>query len=109
VARPRLERKDNASVVWSRIQVALNDIARSITGTRRRDHVRIKDLLSQAGLESANRMVVKAIASETWGCFHRDDGRDGARNHVGRLLVSGKRTAIAKTTQSSTTGQIEAH
>jgi hypothetical protein len=107
VARPRLEQEENASMVWSRIQVALNDIAPGITGTRRRDHVRIKDLLSQAGLESANRMVVKAIAAETWGCFHSDDGRDGTRNHVGKLLFSGKRTAIAKTTQSATTGQIE--
>jgi hypothetical protein len=107
VARPRLEREDNASVVWSRIQVALNDVAHSITGTRRRDHIRIEDLLSQAGLESANRMVVKAIAAKTWGCFHSDDGRDGNRNHVGRLLFSGKRTAIAKTTRSATTGQIE--
>jgi 23S rRNA U2552 (ribose-2'-O)-methylase RlmE/FtsJ len=71
--RPRLEREDNASVVWSKIQVALNDVARSITGTRRRDHVRIEDLLSQAGLESSNRMVVKAIAAETWGCIHSDD------------------------------------
>jgi 23S rRNA U2552 (ribose-2'-O)-methylase RlmE/FtsJ len=60
VARPRLEQEDNASVVWSGIQVALNDIAQSITGTRRRDHVRFEDLLAQAGLESANRMVVKA-------------------------------------------------
>jgi hypothetical protein len=54
-------------VIWSGIQVAFNDVARSITGARRRDHVRIEDLLAQAGLESANRMVVKAIAAETWG------------------------------------------
>jgi hypothetical protein len=107
VARPRLEQEDNASVVWSRIQVALNDVARSITGTRRWDHVRIKDLLSQAGLKSANRMVVKAITAKTWGCFHSNDGRNGARNHVVRLLFSGKRTAIAKTTRSATTGQIK--
>jgi hypothetical protein len=99
MARPRLEQEDNASVVWSRIQVALNDVARSVTGTRRRDHVRIEDLLSQAGLKSANRMVVKAIAAETRGCFHSDDGRNGACNHVGRLLFSGKRTATAKTTR----------
>jgi hypothetical protein len=108
VARPRLEQEDNASVVWSGIQVALNDVARSITGTWRRNHVRIEDLLAQAGLESANRMVVKAIAAETWGCFHSDDGRDGSRNHVGRLLFSDKRTATANTTRLAKTGpQIE--
>jgi hypothetical protein len=107
VARPRLEQEDNASGVWSGIQVALNDIARSITGTRRRDHVHIEDLLAQAGLESANRMVVKAIAAETWGCFHSKDGRDGSRNHVGRIIFSDKRTATSKTTRSAKTGQVE--
>jgi hypothetical protein len=82
VAHPRLEPEDNASVIWSGIQVAFNDVARSITGSRRRDHVKIEDLLAQAGLESANRMVVKAVAAETWSCFHSDDRKDGARNQA---------------------------
>jgi hypothetical protein len=30
----RLEHEDNASVTWSKIQVAINDVARSITGAR---------------------------------------------------------------------------
>jgi hypothetical protein len=34
VARPRLEYDNNASVIWSKIQVAFNDVARSITGAR---------------------------------------------------------------------------
>jgi hypothetical protein len=101
VARPRLEQEDNASVVWSGIQVALNDVARSITSTRRRDHVNIEDLLAQAGLESANRMVVKNIAADS------DVRRDGSRNHVGRIFFSDKRTATAKTTRSAKTGQVE--
>jgi hypothetical protein len=107
VARPRLELEDNASLVWSGIQVALNDVARSITGTRRRDHVTIEDLLAQARLESANRMVVKAIAAETWSCFHSDDGNDGAHNHVRRILFSDKRTSTANTTRSAKAGQVE--
>jgi hypothetical protein len=36
VARPRLEHEDNASVIWSKIHVAFNDVVRSITGARRR-------------------------------------------------------------------------
>jgi hypothetical protein len=107
VAGPRLEQEDNASVVWSGIQVALNNVARSITGTRRRDHVHIEDLLAQAGLESSNRMVVKAIAAETWGCFHSDDGREGSRNHVGRIIFSDKKNATSKTTRSAKTGLVE--
>jgi hypothetical protein len=106
MAQPRLEQEDNASVVWSGIQVALNNVARSITSTRRRDHVKIEDLLAQAGFESANWMVVKAIADEMWSCIHSDDGRDGARNHVGRILFSDKRTDTAKITRSAKTWQI---
>jgi hypothetical protein len=79
----------------------------SITGTRIRDHFHIEDLLAQAGLESANRMAVKAIADETWGYFHSDDGRDGSRNHVNRIIFSDKRTATSKTTRSAKTGQVE--
>jgi hypothetical protein len=94
-------------VVWSGIQVALNNVARSITGTRKQDHVTIEDLLDRAGLESANRMVVKAIAAKTWSCFHSDNGIDGARNHVGRILFSDKRTASATTTWSAKTGHIK--
>jgi hypothetical protein len=52
-------------------------------------------------------MVVKAIAAKTWSCFHSDNGRDGSRNHVGRIIFSDKRTATAKTTRSAKTGQVE--
>jgi hypothetical protein len=107
VARPRLEPKDSVSVIWCGILVAFNDMARSITGARSRDHVRIEDLLAQAGLESANRMVVKTIVAETWSCFHSDNGGNGARNHVDRLLFSDKRTGTAKTTRSAKTGLVE--
>jgi hypothetical protein len=106
VARPRLAQEDNASFTWTKIPVAFNDVAQIITGARRRYHVTVKDLLDLAGIESANRMVVKAIAAETWSCYHSDDGKDGTRNHVGRILFSDKRTATAKTTRSAKTKQI---
>jgi hypothetical protein len=105
-ARPRLEHEDNASVIWNKIQVAFNDVARSITGAWGRDHINIKDLLDFAGIESANRMVVKAIAAETWSCYHSNDGKDGAQNHVGSILFTDNKTATAKSTQSARTGQI---
>jgi hypothetical protein len=97
VARPRLEYEDNGSVNWSKIQVAIKDIARSVT---------VEDLLDLAGIESANRMVVKAIAAEMWSCYHSNDGKDGARNHVRTILFSDIRTATAKTTRLAKTGQI---
>jgi hypothetical protein len=51
-------------------------------------------------------MVVKAIAAETWRCYHSDKGKDGARNHVGTIHFLDYRTATAKTTRSAKTGQI---
>jgi hypothetical protein len=48
VARPRLEQEDNASVVWSGIQVALNNVARSITSRSRTCSLR-PDLRAQTG------------------------------------------------------------
>jgi hypothetical protein len=106
VTRPRLDQEDNASVIWSKIRVAFNDVARSITGVRRRDHVPIPDLLDLAGIESANRMVVKAIAAKTWSCYHNNDGQDGSMNHIGSILFTDNKTATAKTTRSARTGQI---
>jgi hypothetical protein len=52
-------------------------------------------------------MVVKAIAAKTWGCFYSNDRRNGARNHVGRLLFRDKRMGTAKTTRSVKTGLLE--
>jgi hypothetical protein len=86
--------------------VAFNNVARSITGVRRCDHLTIPDLLNLAGIESANRMVVKAIAAKTWSCYHSKDGQDGSRNHVGSILFTNNKTATAKTTRSARTGQI---
>jgi hypothetical protein len=106
LARPRLDQADNASVIWSKIQVAFNDIARSITGARRRDHIAIKDLLNLAGIESANRMVVKAIAAESWSCYHSNDRHNGAGNHVGSILFTDNKTATAKTTRLARSGHI---
>jgi hypothetical protein len=106
VARPRLDSKDTASGIGRKIQVALNDVARSITGIRRRDHITIKDLLDLAGIESANRMVVKAVAAEAWMCYHSNNGQDGARNHVGSILFADNKNATAKTTRSARTDQI---
>jgi hypothetical protein len=106
VARPRLDSEDMASGIWSKIQVALNNVARSITGVRQRDHITIKDLLDLAGIKSTNRMVVKVFAVEAWSCYHSNDGQEGARNHVGSILFTDNKTATTKTTRSARSGQI---
>jgi hypothetical protein len=67
-------------------QVALNDVARSITGHRRTDHIKIDSLLSEAGIPSLNQVLVRSIATEAWKSFNSNDGADNSRNMLGRLL-----------------------
>jgi hypothetical protein len=106
VARPRLSNEENASSTWSKIQVAVNNVARSITGVRLRDHVRIPDLLDRAGIPSANRMVVKVVSMEAWMCKSSSDGKDGVRNYVGAILFDDNKTDTGKMTRLAKTGKI---
>eukprot|EP00095_Tigriopus_kingsejongensis_P012322 maker-scaffold1425_size42047-snap-gene-0.4 protein:Tk12322 transcript:maker-scaffold1425_size42047-snap-gene-0.4-mRNA-1 annotation:"hypothetical protein DAPPUDRAFT_311633" len=83
---PRLEGEETAPSKSSRaIQVALNDVARTITGKRRSDKIRTSDLLRLACLPSYNELTVKAVALETWKAFHSSDGNGNQRNPVGKI------------------------
>jgi hypothetical protein len=104
VARPRLDSKETASIIWSKIHLAFNNVARSITGVQRCNHVNIPDLLNLAGIKS--RMVVRAVATEKWMCYNSNDGQGGARNHVGSILFEDNKTATAKKTRSARTVQM---
>jgi len=87
VATPRMaDSPSSATLASKEIQVALNDVARSITGKKRQDRIHIADLLSSAKLPSFNAMSVQALAMETWKAFKSQDGVDGSRNPLGLLL-----------------------
>ena len=66
--------------------VAVNDVARSISGRSRRDHVRVQDLLAKASLPSYNAISVRAVAMEAWKTFKSKDGPNGSRNPLGELI-----------------------
>jgi hypothetical protein len=68
------------------IQVAYNRVARSITGCGLRDRIATKDLLERAGVPSFNKMIVSAVAMETWNARHSNNGRNGAKNYVGAII-----------------------
>ena len=90
------------------IQVAVNDVARTLTGSKRKDHIKVEDLLEQAQLPSYNRMVIRATALETWKAFHSSDGPQGDRNPLG-LLIFGSRDDTApplKATRAAAAGKI---
>ena len=48
------------------LQVILNDTMRIITGNRRRDHVKISDMLTSTGMLSVNQMAAYSILMDTW-------------------------------------------
>jgi hypothetical protein len=65
VVPPRLD-DEPASATHKSIQVAINDVARTITGVKRMDRIKIPDLLFRAGLPSLNSLAVTAVATEAW-------------------------------------------
>jgi hypothetical protein len=83
----------------------LNDVARTLTGAYRMDHVRVRDLLTLARIPSVNEMVVTAVAMEAWQAFASTDGGDGKRNPVGAMIFDGDREA--RPTRSAAAGQVK--
>jgi hypothetical protein len=63
VARPRLPGSTGLiPEALASVQVAINDVARSVVGHRREDHIPILDLLEAAKFLSLNQQVVRATA-----------------------------------------------
>ena len=48
------------------LQIILNDTMRMITGNKRRDHVKISDMLTSTGMLSLNQMAAYSIMMDTW-------------------------------------------
>eukprot|EP00095_Tigriopus_kingsejongensis_P004764 maker-scaffold510_size151595-snap-gene-0.41 protein:Tk04764 transcript:maker-scaffold510_size151595-snap-gene-0.41-mRNA-1 annotation:"mite group 2 allergen pso o 2 precursor" len=87
VVPPRLTNNHPpTSTALKAVQVAINDVARTITGKTRQDRIRIPDLLHIAGLPSLNELSVGASVMETWKAFHSTDGEYGGRNPIGRIV-----------------------
>ena len=59
--------------MWGKkLQVIVNDVARVINKKRRSDHVRVQDLLKNAGLEGVNAMVFSNSAMMAWRASNPD-------------------------------------
>jgi hypothetical protein len=79
VARPRLP----GSTALAQVQVAVNDVALSVVGHKREDHIAIVDLLEAAKYLSLNQQVVRAMAISAWTAYTSSEGINGTRNPVG--------------------------
>jgi hypothetical protein len=67
VARPRLPGSTGPiPETLASLQVAINDVARSVVGHKREDHIPIVDLLEAAKFLSLNQQVVRARAMAAW-------------------------------------------
>lgn len=86
VATPRLDSGSAANSSYKAVQVSMNDVARTLTGSKRADHVPVAELLAAANMPSVNYLVTVATAMTAWSCFHSNDGQDGARNPLGMAI-----------------------
>jgi hypothetical protein len=107
VVRPRLPGSTAATPeVLSQVQVAVNNVARSVVGCRREDHIAIVDLLEAAKYLSLNQQAVKATAMSAWLVYHSCDGTNGIRNPVGEAMFSGAELPTARSLRSATAGKV---
>jgi hypothetical protein len=84
-------------------QIALNDMARSITGTKRTDQVNTEDLLSRACMRPLNRLAASLAGIEAWKAFRSSDGPDGGRNPLGHAFFDQQ---LSRPLRSAAAGEI---
>jgi hypothetical protein len=108
VATPRLTGK--ASGDMAELQIACNDVARTITGGHRNDRTNDNTLLDKAQLPSINAMIVSAVGLEAWKANMSKDGGNGNRNPVGAILFGEKDNYTVseeqRSSRSATAGRI---
>jgi hypothetical protein len=107
VARPRLP--GSTAVIQealAQVQVAVNDVARSVVVCRREDHITIVDLLEAAKYLLLNQQVVKATTMSAWSAFHSCDSSNGTRNPVGDEMFGSVIVPTARTSRATTAGEI---
>ena len=73
----RLSEKDPKADWGRKLQVIVNDVARIVTKKKRKDHVRVEDLLKKGGLQSVNAMVCSGSAMLAWKASKPDSPLHG--------------------------------
>jgi hypothetical protein len=108
VARQRLPGSTAAiQEPLAQVQVAVNDVARSVVGCRREDHVTIVDLLEAAKYLSLNQQVVRATAMSAWSAFTISKGSNGTRSPVdAEMFGSVNLPAPARPSRATTAGEV---
>jgi hypothetical protein len=100
MARPRL--LGSSTVIpetLAQVQVAVNDVACSVVGCKREDHVTIVDLLEASKYLSLNHKVVKATAMSVWSAFHSFDGSNRTKKPIGNEMFGTANLLMARTSR----------
>jgi hypothetical protein len=104
VATPRLHPNTPTNGRMASVQVAVNDVARSVIGGKRSDRVAVLELNARAQFPLVNELVTKTVAMVTWVAFHSRDGNPkGGRNPLGAAMFDG--TGYSRTTRASAAGK----
>jgi hypothetical protein len=107
VANPRLSEEAPTNGIDRRIQVSLNNVARTITQTPKTAHVRVATLMANAKIPLYNRMVVRAVATEVWNARNSVDGPNGSHNPAGNVLFPNIPTnPLTRPSRASAAGHI---
>jgi hypothetical protein len=106
VATPRLLADTPVGARYKAIQVAINDVARTVTGGKRSDHTSVRDLNDRAGFPTLNELVTQTVAMETWAAFNSTDGdSSGARNPLGAAMFND--VVYGRATRAAAAGQVK--
>jgi hypothetical protein len=107
VARTRLPGSTSATPDrLAQVQVAVNEVARSLVSCRREDHITIVDLLEEAKYFLLNQQVVKSTDMSAWMAFHSCESSNGSRSPVGKAMFINADMPAARVLRSATAGEV---
>ncbi len=81
----RLDPSEPISGPAIKLQVVINDVARTVGGKRITDRIPVANILKSTGLPSLNRLAVRAAAMETWKAVNLESAA-GIKTPLGQLL-----------------------
>jgi hypothetical protein len=87
------------------MQVAINNVARSVVGHMREDHIFIVNLLETAKFLLLNQQVVRATDMAAWNAYVSDDGTEGTRNLVSVCMFGNGNRPATRPTRATAAGE----
>ena len=90
--------REPVTEILAGVQTGINDVARAILGTTRKEHIPVSTLLQSTYLPTYNQMVVKAVALETWKALR------GPHTPLTGLLTETKKAS--RQTRHNTSGKL---